>query len=517
MLKKLIMFLIILNNLSIFAQTQEKVLWPTLADSPWPVLRGDAQGTGRSEFVGPSTNNVVWRKDIPLGVLFGPVIGYNDRLYTGTRAATFTSSNVFYSIDSNGNTLWKFNIGHGGPTNLGPTILRDSTVIFGSAAAYSIYALNYSGELLWSKSITSGFQEIFAVSKSGKLFVAEVDTLHIIHSANGETVSKHYFDSIIDHKISFSPDGSRAYFGSGPTNQPNINNYLNAIDTSGNLLWRYTFNEISYAAPLVDNNGRIYVLGAEDNAALYCFNMHGSVLWSYDIRSFDKSDGPTMDHDGNIILHLREYDPTLKDISVLHSLDYSGDLNWRYIIDSDLSVIDTDIEHPLVCDAEGKIYFGSTYGKYFYCVNKEGELMWKLDLEGYQYDSCPAIGSDGTLYIGTHLGSLDTNNERNLIAVRDKPNSVEDDVIPSEFKLEQNYPNPFNPTTKIQFQIPKDGFVSLIVYNSLGEMVTSLVEENLTTGKYSYDFDAENLPSGIYIYRLTTSDFTSSQKMLLIK
>lgn len=92
-----------------------------------------------------------------------------------------------------------------------------------------------------------------------------------------------------------------------------------------------------------------------------------------------------------------------------------------------------------------------------------------------------------------------------------------EDEISLTYELYQNYPNPFNPSTKIQFQIPEDGFVSLSVYNTLGEKVVTLVNEILTKGRHSVDFISENLPSGIYIYRLTSNNFTSSQKMLLIR
>ena len=67
-----------------FAQQQKHIPWPSLADSPWPFIRGDMQATGRSQFVGPSTNNILWRKDMPLGISVGPVIGYGDVLYAGT-------------------------------------------------------------------------------------------------------------------------------------------------------------------------------------------------------------------------------------------------------------------------------------------------------------------------------------------------------------------------------------------------------------------------------------------------
>ncbi len=95
--------------------------------------------------------------------------------------------------------------------------------------------------------------------------------------------------------------------------------------------------------------------------------------------------------------------------------------------------------------------------------------------------------------------------------------NIEDGEIPEEYSLMQNYPNPFNPSTTIQFSIPVEGFVSLNVFNSLGEKVSTLVSENLNAGTYKYDWNAPDLPSGIYFYNLTADDFKQTKKLILMK
>ena len=87
--------------------------------------------------------------------------------------------------------------------------------------------------------------------------------------------------------------------------------------------------------------------------------------------------------------------------------------------------------------------------------------------------------------------------------------------IPTEFFLSQNYPNPFNPGTKIKYSTQKDGFVQLKVYDILGKEVANLVNENKEAGYYSVDFDASQLPSGVYIYNMQGGDFVNSKKMIL--
>jgi hypothetical protein len=89
--------------------------------------------------------------------------------------------------------------------------------------------------------------------------------------------------------------------------------------------------------------------------------------------------------------------------------------------------------------------------------------------------------------------------------------------VPSAFILNQNYPNPFNPSTKINFSIPKSGFVTLKVYDLTGKEVSSLVNENLNIGTYGVDFSAAQLTSGIYFYTLKTENFSETKKMMLIK
>ena len=90
-------------------------------------------------------------------------------------------------------------------------------------------------------------------------------------------------------------------------------------------------------------------------------------------------------------------------------------------------------------------------------------------------------------------------------------------VAPNAFDLEQNYPNPFNPTTNINFSVAEESHVSIVVYNSLGSEVTRLVDEVLPAGQYTTPFDATNLTSGSYFYKMTAGSFTNVKQMLLSK
>lgn len=102
--------------------------------------------------------------------------------------------------------------------------------------------------------------------------------------------------------------------------------------------------------------------------------------------------------------------------------------------------------------------------------------------------------------------------KESLTNINDIKNSIFD-----HFDLQQNYPNPFNPSTTIQFSLPEQSFVRLEIFNTLGEKVTTLVSEELNAGVFKYEWNAENLSSGIYYYKLTGDNFTQTRKLVLLK
>ncbi len=121
-----------------------------------------------------------------------------------------------------------------------------------------------------------------------------------------------------------------------------------------------------------------------------------------------------------------------------------------------------------------------------------------------------AVDFDGNVFVGSNFGVF----RGRLLATGIKESSQ---ATPIEFHLSQNYPNPFNPATTIRFSLPTSSFVTLRVYNLLGEEMTTLVSEGLGAGTYSSRWDANRLPSGVYFYRFQAGDLTETRKLLLLR
>jgi enterochelin esterase-like enzyme len=125
-------------------------------------------------------------------------------------------------------------------------------------------------------------------------------------------------------------------------------------------------------------------------------------------------------------------------------------------------------------------------------------------------------------YSGSHFNQLPSRFSLSLTFLDSImiPTSVESSLFnsnPEDFILYPNYPNPFNPTTRITYSIPQTSFVSLKVFDVLGNEVTTMVEKELSAGKYEFEFNGGGLSSGIYFYQLIAGNFTETKKMELIK
>ena len=138
--------------------------------------------------------------------------------------------------------------------------------------------------------------------------------------------------------------------------------------------------------------------------------------------------------------------------------------------------------------------------------------------QGYQGDLIALISVDNYLipiWMDNSTGTYQLWSAR--IDINQLVNVENEKLKVSEFRLEQNYPNPFNSQTNIEFEIPEDGFAKLEVYNSLGQKVKILVDDFIRKGNHKVVFDAEDLSTGVYFYKLRSGDKAQTKKMIYIK
>jgi hypothetical protein len=173
-----------------------------------------------------------------------------------------------------------------------------------------------------------------------------------------------------------------------------------------------------------------------------------------------------------------------------------------------------------------------------------GDSLWSLDLKFPQYsplriqykyganwglasntgsnDNESSVGTDHFINLTSDLWKATVRNQWSVMGdheLLDISTDVKEvsELIPASYSLEQNYPNPFNPTTNIRFSIPEAGLVTVKIFNILGQEVTTLVNGFKNAGTYNVDFNASNLSSGVYFYSISTQNYSSTKKMMLMK
>ena len=159
----------------------------------------------------------------------------------------------------------------------------------------------------------------------------------------------------------------------------------------------------------------------------------------------------------------------------------------------------------LLIDSNDRIYGGGTG----ILVSEDNGDSWRTMISGIPVKSM-AMSDDGYIYLGTN-GNGVYRTTTSTVGVKDRVTQLQN------YSLSQNYPNPFNPNTTISYSIPERGNVKLTVYNSLGQVISELVNEEKPAGNFSVQFNAANLPSGVYFYQIKSGNFNSTKKLILIK
>ncbi len=169
----------------------------------------------------------------------------------------------------------------------------------------------------------------------------------------------------------------------------------------------------------------------------------------------------------------------------------------------------------------GTIYsFNGVLNRFWYL--RATRIFWSED-NGATYDTqyvgtatyqAMSLILDGNIIRGWAVGSSGVISMYNEVVTGVSSNQNE---TPSDYSLSQNYPNPFNPSTKISFALPKASDVKIVVYDILGKVVATLVNDYRTAGTHQVEFNASNLASGVYLYRIEAGDFRDAKRMILVK
>jgi hypothetical protein len=204
-------------------------------------------------------------------------------------------------------------------------------------------------------------------------------------------------------------------------------------------------------------------------------------------------------------------------------VSYNGGSTWSQglVGDSTLTSEDPDI-------AFGDYGSGIIYR--YYTSTREGRFVWRKLPQGWSapvkytdhepYYNKPAIEYLGNKKFGVVYLCWNSPVQRGAyFDMNDMAVGIDDEFAenPSSFNLLQNYPNPFNPSTLIRYQIPSQSFVSIKVYDALGNLIQNLVNEDKSAGSYELEFNAAKLASGVYFYRIQAGSFVQTKKMMLVR
>ncbi|MBZ0179161.1 MAG: PQQ-binding-like beta-propeller repeat protein [Melioribacteraceae bacterium] len=381
---------------------QEDIPWPSLADSPWPIIHGDPQSTGRVAELGPQYGEIEFRIEFPSTefshkAFQSPIIGPDSTIYIIYNNFPDKIRCYLFAISHLGFIKWKVPI-NADSTKREVNVVTSSLLIDKNGIIHLFdwggyyYGINISGEIVWKKNISKSVLGTFSISKNG-LVIAATDQNSILCFdlyGNLEWEKKYTeLDRNSSQAITFSPDGNSFYAKGNDLS-------LLAFNLGGELKWKYNYGGqgAMYTAPVVDNLGNIYIYPSfpQDSTkrGLFSLNSNGYIRFRVSALQGIAADyDHTIDTKGNI--YVSE--------GYLNSVSYEGQLKWT----SD----EISGGSNLVSDLNNNVYLVSQTEERVKSIDENGILNWSIKIEGYTTQT-PALGNNGRIYFGAIKNGTDT-------------------------------------------------------------------------------------------------------------
>jgi hypothetical protein len=343
------------------------------------------------------------------------------------------------------------------------------------------------------------------------------------------------------HSVKVSASGNVYVFGSA-TASTGLDFITIKYNSSGVQQWTKRYSNGFTLQPVameIDANENIYVSGqgtslSGDGFHTLKYNLAGDSLWTAIYTGPQGYCFPTdlaVDGFGNVYVTGRsanaqvtgsEY-ATVKYNSAgqeLWTARYEGLGNEQFANSSEAIDLDAAGNVYVTGQSEAADFSANGYDYATIKYNNAGIEQWVIRYDGGESDRAISIfvDTEEKVYI-TGESRVNGSQTFGTIKYAQSPSDVQEinSETPASYLLQQNYPNPFNPSTKINYSIPAISFITLKVYDVLGNEVATLLNEEKPAGSYEVDFSASGLTSGIYFYKLTAGSFVETKKMLMIK
>ena len=444
----------------------------------------------------------------------------NNSYVTGfTTDLSFISSLTTAKYDSSGNLIWikeyrnsLFSNGYGVDIALDQSgnILVCGAVRHIISGKYSTVILKYSNEGNLSGSLiydSTGITETLPV----KIMIGASGNIAVAGSSEYSTDDKNMNVTLIND----FPKITRSVDINGSSNEDDeitgmIQDNENNIYICGNM--RNTLSSSDYYYAKLDTGGNIILHG----------NYNGSG------NNIDIPYAITLDGTGNIYLtgYSKISSATGSEDVLTLKISPSGNLIWKRLYDGAGNGTDQGI--TITAGTDGNVYVGGGTDResndMIYLLIKydsAGNLKWTEDYyvsdlsEDFIYDV--KLDQGQNIYVTGISSGINSAYDFATIKYSQTTDIRTSNSIPEDFFLNQNFPNPFNPSTNLEFGISRSGFVSLKVYDLLGNEIAVLINEYILSGRYLVKFDGSSLASGIYFYTFTAGNYTDKKKMILMK